>query len=192
MNQPPLPGMGKDAIKGKKKPSVTQPKLPGMGTMKRTKAAKPETPVEKPARAKKLSSMAKLGQEMDQGHLPMYMTAKEMTTHLDMGDAPIALETPFRGKKNALRKRVENRTMNKKLNEARVGKAMNAHSARWNDSDPTFMDSLKEKGYDYNEGGSFPISMRGGSKGIMTNGHHRVAALRHLNSQQFLPLRWNR
>ena len=65
--QPPLPGMGKDAVRGKKKKS-TQPTLPGMQKMERSFVPKSDEP-----KAKK--SKTGLGEEIRQGNLPMFMTA---------------------------------------------------------------------------------------------------------------------
>jgi hypothetical protein len=200
--QPPLPGMGRAAVKraalnkGPKKPPAKQPTLPGLGKVTRVQPPKPEGPVEKPVRAKAPTAKEKLRAELTAGNIPMFMTAKEITTHLDLGDAGGAI-TPRGEEKSSQRKRRESNMMQRKLQESRTGTSYNAHvkkeyqgqtfhDGKWMDAteSPSLHESLSELGY---KGSPLPV-VAYRNNGILVNGHHRVAAMRNINPKQFLPV----
>ena len=206
--QPPLPGFGKAAVqraafkKALNKNPAKQPTLPGMGNIKREVAPQPEEPVEKPARERKRSSSQKLGDELTQGNLPMFMNSKEITKHLDLGDAG-GVSTPLGGDKHPTRKYRERKMMQRKLIESRTGTSENSHvkkeyqrsytdffsGNRVHTSElPSLHESLSKDGY---KGEPLPVSRVGRSKGTLINGHHRVAAMRNINPKQFLPIEWD-
>jgi uncharacterized protein YdhG (YjbR/CyaY superfamily) len=189
--------MGKDAIKGKKKkPSVTQPTLPGMGSVKRVKPAKPETPVEAPAQVKKKTG---LGEEIKQGYLPMFMTPGEMINHFTLADAAAGPSKTAEGKSDLVKQK-EKSMMARKLRESKTGSVYNSHR-RALPGVPTLHQSIAENGFDHTT--SFIKVNSQGARvprygGPLDNtflpevvdGHHRLAALRNLNPNQFIPVRY--
>jgi hypothetical protein len=196
--------MGRAAVqraalnKGPKKPPVKQPTLPGLGKVTRVQPSKPEGPVEKPVRAKSPTAKQKLHSELTAGNVPMFMTAQEITTHLDLGDAG-GHTTPRGEAKSLQRKRKESNMMQRKLRESRSGTSFNAHvkkeyqghvlhDGKWMDAteSPSLHESLSEKGY---EGSPLPV-VAYRNNGTLINGHHRVAAMRNINPKQFLPVKF--
>jgi hypothetical protein len=105
--------------------------------------------------------------------------------------------------------RAEKRVLARKLRESKTGTLENSHTRRenqtgWHIRDgqevraselPSLHESLAKEGFK----GSFPLlesrfpDHHDGEKRIAINvwqGHHRLAATRNLNPQQFLPVEW--
>jgi len=190
--QPPLPGMGRDAILGKKRSVNLQPTLPGMGKVERVSA--PKEKVSKPKTG--------LGEEIRQGNLPMVMTAPEIIKHYDLGDAPYPPSKTSEGKTTE-RRAEEKKLMARKLRESKTGAEYNSHYPKDpSNSTPTLHESIANKGYvpDANPRENIRISAGDfyGMTGNMSNaqlprvmdGHHRLAALRNLHPKQFLPINY--
>ena len=196
--QPPLPGMGKDAVRGKKKKS-TQPTLPGMKKMERSFVPKSDEP-----KAKK--SKTGLGEELRQGNLPMFMTAGEQIKHFDLGDAGMARTMTQNGKSD-YRKRREKGLMARKLRESKTGSMYNSWEKAARPGVISLHDSIAEHGFDQSQGSVHvtagrPATLTGWRdpakkypKDLSTsndtlpeviNGHHRLAAMRNLHPKQFM------
>lgn len=124
--------------------------------------------------------MSKLGKELAAGHLPMFMTPDEVIEHHHLGDGHY-LENPNHiGPKTPEQKTADEATMKYKLEDAKHPQSYDGHMSLY--------DSIKEVGVQnpINVGYSPYIP-----RGIVTNGHHRLAAARNLNPKQFLPVKYD-
>ena len=212
--QPPLPGMGRDAVRGKKK-TLKQPTLPGFGNagVKSMRVSKPvsETPVAKEQLAKKRT----LGQELVKGNRPMFMTAGEVVKHANLGDAGMRNETWIGDSKPQTQVNKEKYVMSKKLKESKTGTLRNSHTRKeyqsgWaihngeqvrSSSLPSLHENISQEGFK----GSFPLleekaalSKLGSNNRPITlrslnvfEGHHRLAAMRNINPKQFMAIDWH-
>lgn len=214
--QPPLPGMGKDAILGKKKKSFAQPALPGLGNAAvknlRVKATKPEIEIAKEKPAKKNT----LKKELVEGNRPMFMTAGEIVKHANLADAGMYNNTWLGDDKPESQVNKEKYVMSKKLKESKTGTLNNSHTRKdyqhgWavhNGAQvrvselPSLHEHLSEQGFH----GSFPLlettaalSKLGSHNRPITlrginvfEGHHRLAAMRNINPKQFMAIDWQK
>ena len=213
--QPPLPGMGRDAVKGKKK-TLKQPTLPGFSnaSVKSMRVSKPvsETPVAKKQPAKKRT----LGQELVEGNRPIFMTAGEVVKHANLGDAGMRNETWIGDSNPQTQVNKEKYVMSKKLKESKTGTLRNSHTRKEHQSGWAIHDGKEVRSSDLpslheniaTEGfkGSFPLlegtaalSKLGSHNRPITlrslnvfEGHHRLAAMRNLNPKQFIPIDWQK
>jgi len=211
--QPPLPGMGKDAIKGRKK-TLKQPTLPGFSnaSLKGMRVSKPvsETPAEK----KKAPKKKTLKNDLVEGNRPMFMTAGEIVKHANLGDAGMRNETWIGDEKSPSQVNKEKYVMFKKLKESKTGTIRNSHTRKEYQSGwaihngqevrsselPSLHENISQEGFK----GSFPIlegtaslTKLGSNKRPITlrslnvyEGHHRLAAMRNVNPKQFMSIDW--
>ena len=123
--------------------------------------------------------MSKLGIELAQGNMPMFMTPDEVTEHFGLGDSVSSVPgTPVGTSKPEEQKKNEEDTLAYKLHDA-------AHSQSHDGVTPLY-DSIKR------EGVKRPLDVRAyGSRPELMDGHHRLAVSRHLNPKQFLPMEYN-
>jgi len=125
--------------------------------------------------------MSKLGKEIASGHLPMFMTPDEIIEHHHLGD------TKYLGDPNKPfeKKGPEQQDLDKSLMDYKRKDSMHPMSY---DGNTSLYDSIKDHGIQkpINIGYSPYIPM-----GIVTDGHHRLAASRHLNPQQFVPVKYD-
>jgi len=159
--------------------------LTGIPAYKKVKAAPKETT--KPG--------DKLEEELKAGNRPLFMTAGEIMKHANLGDAWNHLE-PL-GEKSDEQKAREATVMRQKTQEAKVGGVNNSHKPAF-PGNPTLADSIREKGY---EGAPIQISDHTLFHGteekpeikhslFVKEGHHRLAAMKLLHPQQFIPVNW--
>lgn len=186
--QPPLPGMGRDAILGKKRVKNLQPTLPGMSKMQKQKAkAEEQAPVED-----KKPKKSSLRSELASGNRPMFMTPREIAANVNMGDAGMTWSAHLGQEKSRGQKSTESLLLQKKL---RQSKSNPSYSSHWKDSHytgPTLHESLKDEGFQ----GTFNIAEgTNGTNSVymsINDQHHRLAALRNLSPNQFIPVKFNK
>jgi hypothetical protein len=205
--------MGRDAIRGKKKP-FKQPTLPGLSNAS-VKGMRVSPPVsETLAERKKPENKKTLKQELVEGNRPMFMTASEIIKHANLHDAGMRNNTWLGDEKPESQVNKEKYVMAKKLKESKTGTFKNSHTRREYQSGsatyegkgvpkselPSLHEHLSEKGFQ----GSFPllestaaltklgrnerpITLRGLN---VFEGHHRLAAMRNINPKQFMAINW--
>ena len=129
--------------------------------------------------------MSKLGKEIAAGHQPMFMTPDEVAEHTHLGDAPFVGDFKSAGPKSSEQKAADEKTLAQKL-EASHGTP--AHDDGKSFVSPTSLyDSIKEKGVTE----SVSIGkLKGIKRPVLIDGHHRLAASRHLNPHQFLSVEY--
>jgi hypothetical protein len=124
-----------------------------------------------------MGHMSNLGKEIAAGNQPMFMTPDEVVEHFHLGDTHY-MDNPNKvGPKSA-----EQSEKDKSLLDYKRVDSMHPMSY---DGNTSLYDSIAEHGVkEPLQIGRSPYIPRP----IMTNGHHRLAASRHLNPKQFIPL----
>ena len=209
---PPLPGMGRAAVRGKKK-TLKQPTLPGFSnaSVKGMRTSKPvsETPVKKEQPAKKRT----FEQELIEGNRPIFMTSSEVTKHANLNDAGYRNETAVGDKKSKKQANQEKYVMARKLKESKTGTVRTSHTPREQQSGwtvhngeevrtsslPSLHEEISKKGFK----GSFPLLEAHAKVGMLGHsgnnknfinvweGHHRLATMRNINPKQFMAIDWH-
>lgn len=213
--QLPLPGMSRAKILGKDK-EPRQLTFRGMGKMKKTKVAPTKEPKQEEVKVKKERAprQDKLRSEMASGNRPMFMTPSEITRIANLGDAGHRNASSIAGGKSSGQKSREQNLLTKKLRESKTGTISSSHTkAEYQDgwtihngqevrrsSLPSLHESIATEGFK----GSFPLeetTMAIGPIGKpgkierylnVYEGHHRLAALRNLNKNQFVPIEYHK
>lgn len=125
------------------------------------------------AKKRKGDAPKDLGEAIEAGYQPMFMTPHEVTKHFRLGDADPAMwdEHP-----------------QKATEETLAYKLHDAEHAQSYDGKTSLYESIKREGI------KTPLSIGRSpfeSKPILVDGHHRLAVSRHLNPNQFLPLEYH-
>jgi hypothetical protein len=127
--------------------------------------------------------MSKLGKQIAAGHQPMFMTPGEVITHYHLGDSNLMDSKP--GPKGAAQKAEDEDTLQYKLKDSQH---KDSYAGQSYPNSSSLYDSIKEHGV------HTPIFVgrsRYVPRPVVTNGHHRLAASRHLNPNQFIPVEYN-
>jgi hypothetical protein len=127
---------------------------------------------------KRMTPPKDLGKALTQGYQPMFMTPGEVINHYHLGDANLMSREP--GPKGAEQKAEDEETLQYKLKDSQ-------HTQSY-DGTSSLYDSIKRQGV---HTPIFVGSSRYISRPVVTNGHHRLAAARHLNPNQFVPVEYN-
>lgn len=148
-------------------------------------------------------------QKLSQGNLPLFMTPTDIVKHVNLVDS--GYERTGLGNKDLEQRLAEEDTLNYKLQEAKKPHTVyNAHGEHTagdivldqdstsnnivyrdiEENTPSLYESL------VSEGMKTPLSIdidhRFGPRRMnLVNGHHRLAALRNLNPDQFLNINWD-
>lgn len=188
--------------------------LPGMGKIKPVKTTAAKESVDQTPTKEPKPKVDTLRSELVAGNRPMFMTAGELARIANLNDAGSRNATPISEEKSRYQKNRESRLLQKKLRESRTGTVENSHVRKEQQrgyyrhgdelvgvSDlPSLHESLSTEGFK----GSFPLeeseSMRyklgSNEPGVrerylnVYEGHHRLAAMRNINKNQFLPIKY--
>lgn len=125
-----------------------------------------------------MAKKSNLGKEIAAGHQPMFMTPGEVINHYHLGDSNLMSDKP--GPKGKEQKAEDEDTLHYKLKDSQ-------HSQSY-DGTSSLYDSIKEKGV---HTPIFVGKSYGVPRPVVQNGHHRLAAARHLNPDQFVPVEYN-
>lgn len=123
----------------------------------------------------------KLAKELAEGNMPMFMTPKEIVDHFQLSDSPLVLaDMRSTGPKSTEQKEADEETLAYKLKDSKHPQSYNGKTSLY--------DSVANKGVQK------PLSVGTSpwvARNVLTDGHHRLAAARNANPNQFLSLEWH-
>jgi hypothetical protein len=130
-----------------------------------------------------MAKKSNLRKEIAAGHQPMFMTPGEVIDHYHLGDTSLMSDKP--GPKGKEQKAEDEETLQYKLKDSQH---KDSYAGQPYGSASSLYDSIKK------EGVHTPIFVGksyGVPRPVVQNGHHRLAAARHLNPNQFVPVEYN-
>ena len=130
-----------------------------------------------------MAKKSNLGKEIAAGNQPMFMTPGEVINHYHLGDSNLVSREP--GPKGAEQKAEDEETLQYKLKDSQH---KDSYAGQPYGNASSLYDSIKR------EGVHTPIFVGSSQyvpRPVVTNGHHRLAAARHLNPNQFVPVEYN-
>lgn len=124
-----------------------------------------------------MEKKSNLGKELAEGNRPMFMSANEIVEHIALNDSSDRTVNYGEEKSTNLKSR-DKTVLRTKLNESKRNAISGVHGAG-------LYKSIKDKGFE----GRFNI-VDYGHEGRIFEGHHRLAAQKNLNPQQFNAINW--
>lgn len=130
-----------------------------------------------------MAKKSNLGKEIAAGNQPMFMTPGEVITHYHLGDSNLMSDEP--GPKGAEQKAEDEDTLQYKLKDSQH---RDSYAGKPYENASSLYDSIKKQGVQTPifVGKSYRVP-----RPVVQNGHHRLAAARHLNPGQFLPVEYD-